>query len=230
MNEEIGYEEIKLALLAVWRKKVLILAITILAGLAGVLLTLGIKTETTYRATATVYSITYGKNNSNVTNYSSENVSNIVNYKDALTSQLVCEYALTSLIGYNVDVKTLQNVVHMNVQNNSYMMDIYADTSDPNLSIAIVNAMADAFVVQVNTMTGTSDVQIWDKAEEAYGQQEGNPNKLRLMIPVIVFILCCAYVAVREFLTDRVRVVNQCMAAMDEVKILGLIPYMDDEK
>ncbi len=230
MNEEIGYEEIKLALIAVWRKKVLILAITILAGLAGVLLTLGMKTETTYRATATVYSITYGKNSSNVTNYSSENVSNIVNYKDALTSQLVCEYALTFLIGYNVDVKTLQNVVHMNVQNNSYMMDIYADTSDPNLSIAIVNAMADAFVVQVNTMTGTSDVQIWDKAEEAYGQQVGNPNKLRLMIPVIVFILCCAYVAVREFLTDRVRVVNQCMAAMDEVKILGLIPYMDDEK
>ena len=41
MNEEIGYEEIKLALIAVWRKKVLILAITILAGLAGVLLTLG---------------------------------------------------------------------------------------------------------------------------------------------------------------------------------------------
>ena len=230
MNEEIGYEEIKLALIAVWRKKVLILAITILAGLAGVLLTLGMKTETTYRATATVYSITYGKNSSNVTNYSSENVSNIVNYKDALTSQLVCEYALTFLIGYNVDVKTLQNVVHMNVQNNSYMMDIYADTSDPNLSIAIVNAMADAFVVQVNTMTGTSDVQIWDKAEEAYGQQEGNPNKLRLLIPVLVCILCCAYVAIRELFADHVRVVNQCVTAMDEVKVLGLIPYMDDEK
>lgn len=230
MNEEIGFEEIKLALLAIWKKKVLILAITILSFLAGILLTLGMKTETIYRAEATVYSVTYGKSSSSVTNYNSDNISTIVNYKDALTSQLVCEYALTSLIGYKLDVQTLQSVVRMRVQSNSYMMDIYADTHDPDLSVAIANAMADAFVVQVNTMTGTSDVQIWDKAEEAYGQQVGNPNKIRILIPVLVCMLCCAYVGIKELFTDRLRVVNQCLRAMDEEKVLGLIPYMDSKK
>lgn len=230
MNEEIGFEEIKLALIAIWKRKVLIVAITVLALLGGILLTMGMKTETVYRANATVYSVTYGKDTSSVSNYNNSNVSTIVNYQNALNSQLVCEYALTFLIGYNIDVKTLQNVVHMKVQNNSYMMDIYADTSDPELSVAIANAMAEAFVFQVNTMTKGTDVQIWDKAKESEGQQIGGPNKIRVIIPAAVFVLCCLFVAVRELMTDRLRVVNQCMCVMDEVKVLGLVPYMDSEK
>lgn len=221
MKNEIQLEDFRLAIVALWKNKVLIILVT-LTGIFGGLLFTSLNTSSLqyYSATASVYAATYGSYE-----LSQTDIKTMVNYSDVVTSRKVCEYAASLLKETSITADEIQNTVNMSFSNNSYVMKISAVHQDPDLVIMIVNAVAEAFVTEVTNITGNNSIQILDEANSVFTYQSNSINKIRLFFAAGSFGFICGLIAIKELLSKKVRSIPQCVE--DDTEILGLIPHMD---
>ncbi|WP_455714728.1 YveK family protein [Anaerosporobacter sp.] len=226
MGDEIQLEDIKLSIFALWEKKLLIIAMTILTFLVGLFLTYDTQPINTYQASTTVYSVAYGK-----TKESLNSSIALISYADIVTSTRVCERAAL-LISETVDVdaSSIQSMIGVRAVSDS-VIEIGAVSTNPQLSILVTNAVAEAFVREITSITSNDTIQILDSAEYGILSGDGHKDllKKRILFGMIGFVLSCGWIIISELTSNRVKSIVQCID-QDENEILGIIPYTEFEK
>lgn len=222
MKREIQFEDFRLALLAVWRNKTLILFVT-LAGLFAGLLYTSIKTESSlYMAGSSVYCASY--NISSTTKIASYDTSLVINYTDVIKSRKVCEYAASLISEMNLSADDIQNMITLKASTTSYVISIYAYSSNSEVSIKVANAVAEAFVSEMSNITENESVHILDVADTVSQVQNSTTNLLRLIFTGGAFVLALGTIVIKSLLSDKICSITQCVE--DEDEILGIVPEM----
>ena len=221
-------ETVLVALSEIWKKKILVLLLTI-AGFLVALIFVSIRGNSVqYYSSATLFSAVYGSYSE-----SNEGVAVMNKYADMIKSSRVCNRAAQSLADYNISASDLQKMVSngmikvggASTKSTSYgyqlKISVYSDSSQ--LVLPITNAMASAFAEELNDLTGSSAIQVMDEATAYASFNTLNVALWLLAFPAAAFILTCGVIFVFAFFSPWVRSVAQC--EQDSDLILGLLPY-----
>jgi len=222
MNEEIQLEDFKICIAILWKKKLLIICVTILALLVGLLFTINEQTVNTYVAKTSIYSVGYGsvQETSSLSNA-------LLSYAEIITSNKVCERAASLLVGkIALNATDIQRMIGVNAINNS-VIEIRAISTDPETSIYVTNAVAEAFVREVTSITENDTIQILDAADSCTLNVNGAKDLItkRFFFAMIGFAGISAYIIYTELKSNKIRSVVQCIDK-DENEILGIVPCM----
>lgn len=225
MYDEVQLEDFRLAFLAVWRKKLFVLAVAVFTGLIGWFVTFDEKAINTYQAETSVYSIATGSEQE--LKYLS---TALISYAGLVSSNKVCERAATLVKG-NVSLKAadIQRMIGVNSVNDS-VIAIHAVSTDPQISIAVTNAVAESFVREMTGITANDAIQILDPADSVTVNRNGVRSIFmkRFLAVFAGAVISSAYIMGGELFSNKIRSVVQCIES-DENEILGIIPLMENE-
>ena len=198
-----------------WRNKWLILFVTLAGLTAGMALTVNDEPEINYRATSSVC-VTY-------TTYQEQmrGSSVITSYSELVASQLVCRRAADLLEGSGLSPADIRGMIDNSVSSNSYIMNISATSVEPQGAITVANAVAEAFVEEVSTVSGNNTLQILDVAHSTVSIESG-VSVILIAAALGPFIIVCVWIALREVYNGKVRFLSQCAAEKEE--LLGVLP------
>lgn len=221
-------ENIKTAFYRLWKQKLIVVLMTLVGVMASFIYIGLVGIQTYYSTSASIYSAVYGSYED-----SADGVEVMNNYASLLGSQRVCERAAATLQNYNISANVLKNMVNSRViylagassnsksYSNKLTLVVYSTSSEHIVEIA--NAMAKAFVDEINDFIGTSSLQVMDEAI-GYGYSKSiNVPLYVILFAVAAGVLTAGFIFVKEFFSAYVYSVAQCEQNKD--MILGIVPY-----
>ncbi len=220
-------ENIKAAFYRLWKLKSAVIIITLMGLLASFIFLgfIGVRDE--YEATATIFSAAYGS-----LSESSTGVTVMNTYSSLLNSTRVCEKAAAELNNSAYPADVLKEMVeeeeiyidgaNTNSRYYGYTIDLVVVAEDPYDSIRIANAMADAFVLEINDIVGGGTLQIMEEARKVEESKNISVIIVALIFSGIAFVFSSLIIFAKEFFTEKVYTIPQCEQNGD--LILGLIP------
>lgn len=214
---DIRFEDLKLLFRKLWSRKLVILFVTLAGLFAGLAYTEFRTEESLYGATSSVC-VTYSSYQEQMMGSSV-----MLNYSELVASKQVCEYAATLLPRSGITAEQIQRMLSIEISSNSYVMKIRAVAPQPQLAIDVANAVAEAFVTQVSSISGNSSLQVLDIASTPNLVTDDSANQIRLIVPAAAFLLACCVIGIRALASNKVRSIPQCVD--DEDEILAIIPY-----
>lgn len=224
-------ENVKTAFYRLWKLKIVVVLMTLIGILASVLYISMVGVYTNYRSSATIYSAVYGS--SEETN---AGVAMMNTYASLLGSTRVCERAANSIIDTNITAAQLRSMVNSGYifisgastssKSYSYKLTLVVVSSDPQYVAVVANAMAQAFVNEINELQGTSTLQVLDEARGISSYKTLNVQLYVILFAAAAFIGSAGVIFVKEFFSPYVYSVAQCES--DKEQILGLVPYKRD--
>lgn len=227
MKDEIRLQDlIRLSVISIWRNKLVIGAVTVLFLLIGVFYASTQSVNNEYYSKSTITSAIYGSYQDSVT------VSNAMeNYAGVLYSRKVCERA-EALIGDNsISASDIQEMIGSSLNSSSTIMTVYAYSSNPKTSVQVSNAVAQAFVIEIQGITSSDAIQILDESETAYISEDGYMALIKriLLMTLAGLVLSCMYFACVEIFSSKIKTVEQC-SGPDGDELLGVIPVYGTNK
>ncbi len=227
LNEDIRFADFELSFIAVWKKKLIPLAVGLLCFIIGIIVTLGSSVENVFRASASVYA---AQTSSHMDNYSSTTVV-LSDYTDLAKSTRVCERAAQMIPSYGLSAKDVQGLINVSTSGTGLTMNFAASSTNAALAVDLANAVAESFVIEMRSATGGNIVQMLDSADSSYKTSDGFRSlwKLRILFFLVGMVVAAAVIFVKELFSDRVRLIEQC-ALEDEDMILGILPEIREKK
>ncbi len=223
-SKVLEFVDIKNSLLSIWKNitKCFVLAFAFLA--VGILLTFNQSVENYYIASTSLYIA--GNRDYNMT---ASVAQTLASYTSLIRSQRVAERALSNMGNTKLTYRTIQNMISYSVSGSGIDLTISAASTDPQESVMVANAVSNAFVEEMRTMTETDAVQVLSAASSAVVSKNGLADlwKLRLIFFAMGFIGMAVVIFVREFISDKIRTVDQCILT-DEDVVLGIIPEVEN--
>lgn len=223
MQEEMKLQDyFRVIFVHIWKNKFLITAISLLFLLVGILVASWQTVTNTYYAKVTVYTV-LGSTVQETTVAS--NV--LTGYSDILTSKRVCERAASIIGDASIDADAIKNMITSSYNKSSTVMTILAYSNNPLVALKVVNAVSEAFVTEIQSITGNDRIQILDAAEDVRLSSNGMDGVMKIIIlfTIIGLVGCILIIAVAVIFSDRIKTVEQCID--DEEEILGIIPYVE---
>lgn len=221
-------ENIKVAFYRLWKLKMIVLLFTLLGFCASLIFIGVVGVKTNYCASATIYSVVYGSYTE-----SSAGVTVMNTYSGLIGTSRVCNRAAEKLVGTNISGEYLRSMVNSgriylsgankDSKKYGYSLALIVALPSPEYSVEITNAMANAFADEINSMLGTSSVQVMDMAQSYYAVNSLNVKLYMLLFTAVGFVLSAGIIYVIEFLSTKVYSVAQC--ERDKDFILGIVPY-----
>lgn len=221
-------ENTLVALRELWKKRLLIVLVTI-AGLLIALIIISIKgSSVRYYSSATLFSAVYGS-------YSESNEGVVVmnRYSDLIKSSRVCNRAAQSLARYGITSGDLKEMVangsirvggaSKSATSYGYQLIISVYAESEQTVLPITNAMASAFAEELNDLIGSSAIQVMDEAVSYSSFNTLNVAMYLLLFPAAAFVGICGLIFVLAFLSPWASSVAQC--EQDKDLILGMLPY-----
>ena len=220
-------ENIKAAFYRLWKLKSAVLVMTLIGLLLSFIFVSYIGVKTNYEATSTIFSAAYGSLSD-----SSTGVAVMNTYSTLLNSNRVCEKAAAELNDSRYTADVLKEMVedediyisgaNTNSKYYGYKVDLVAVTENPSDSLRIANAMADAFVMEINDIVGGGTLQVMDEAREVEESKSISVALIALIFSGITFVFASLIIFAREFFSEKVYTIHQC--EQNDDLILGLIP------
>ena len=216
------------ALRELWKKKLLIILVTI-AGFLMSIIFISIKgNSTNYYSSATLFSAVYGSYSDTTTGVAAMN-----RYADLMKSSRVCSRAAQDLAGYDITSAELRKMTidgdirvsgaSTNSASYGYKLTVSVYSESKDKIVAITNAMASAFAAELNDLLGTQTIQVMDEATSYGSYNTLNVTMYLLLFTGAAFVLACGLIFVFAFFSPWVRSVAQCEQDYD--LILGMLPY-----
>lgn len=220
-------ENLKAAFYRLWKLKSAVFVLTIIGLLTSFVFIGFIGLKTNYVATTSIFSAAYGS-----LSESSGGVSFMNTYSSLLNSNRVCEKAAAQLNDSSYSVETLKEMVKdediyiegasTNSRNFQYKLFLVAVADNPSDAIKIANAMADAFVTEINDLAGGGTLQVMDEAVDYEEKKNFSVILIVIIFSALTFVFSTLIIFAREFFSEKVYTIPQC--EQDEDLILGLIP------
>ncbi|MBE5873474.1 MAG: hypothetical protein E7287_03600 [Lachnospiraceae bacterium] len=221
-------ENVKVAFYRLWKLKMIVVMCTLIGFCASLIFVGIVGVKTNYRSNATIYSVVYGS-------YTESNAGVTVmnTYSGLIGTSRVCERAAEKLVGTNITGEYLRAMVNSgriylsganrDSKKYGYSLTLVSTLPTPENAVDITNAMANAFADEINSMLGTSSVQVMDIAQGYYAVNSLNVKLVMLLFTAAGMMLSAGFIFVKEFFSVKVYSVAQCEQNKD--MILGLIPY-----
>lgn len=210
--------------LAIKKNKLIVIIVAIASLAIGILLNYSVKPDK-YRAYSNVYSVSFGSYTDSV-----EGVYVLQTYSDIINSRKVANRAAMIIGDDSLDGEKIKSTITYSYSEQSPVYYIYATTTDPQLSMTIANAVAKAFVIEMNNIMGEDNAQILDEAYDYEQVFNGRKDQIKniLIITLLGTLLCLFVIVMISFFSNKVESVND-VTLNGEIEILGVIPNFDVE-
>lgn len=210
--------------LAIKKNKLIVIIVAIASLAIGILLNYNVKPDK-YRAYSNVYSVSFGSYTDSV-----EGVYVLQTYSDIINSRKVANRAAMIIGDDSLDGEKIKSMITYSYSEQSPVYYIYATTTDPQLSMTIANAVAKAFVIEMNNIMGEDNAQILDEAYDYEQVFNGRKDQIKniLIITLLGTLLCLLVIVMISFFSNKVESVND-VTLNGEIEILGVIPNFDVE-
>ena len=201
----------------------------VLFGIAGLALTLE-KEDDIYSATSSVYVMSAESYSQTQVGITAMN-----DYADIATSMKVCERAALLMGAANVTGEKVmkattvsageESKVSTTIQKNSTVMTVTCESNNPVEAMEMAQAVAEAFVMEMENITGTDAVRVLDKPY-AY-KLAYDATQHQWMVRIVAFLLGVVFAAViiafAEIFDSKARTIREC-TMKNELPIIGVIP------
>lgn len=182
----------------------------------------GIQNKTTYTASATIYSASYGS-------YSETTIATraMQTYSQIISSYMIAERAEGLIGDESITAQEIRSMVYIDYEAESPILYILARSSSVGKSVAVVNAVAEAFLIEAQNITGGEGIRILDRAsEEAVNASSSSDGKKMAILGFLVgFFGVACIIVLHEIFSDRVYRVED--ATLGSMELLGIIPDED---
>ena len=227
--------DFKRCLKALWTHISWIIASVVLFFVIGVMVAVFyLDTENVYDAKSSVYSITYGSYTD-----SANGIQAIKTYSDIVKSLRVAERAALLLGDDSLDKFTIYEMIEVEepepnslgyVTDDSSIIQIHASATDKDDAIRVANAVANAYVMEVTSITNSDSVQVLDEAytcEITY-----NALKQQLiyigLFTAMGLVLGCAVIVLCEIFSIKITSLQQG-SLYSQLDIIGVIPEQEKQ-
>lgn len=212
---------------SLWEHIRLILAVTAFSLLAGAILSwFALERENIYEAVSSVYI------NADGTAYeTAESSQMLVAYIDVIKSLKVAERASILLGNEGMNKYEISEMVNVDYQNNDYatfkstVIRIRVSSKDSTAAVNVANAVAQAFSLEMASITGKNDVQVLDEANGAV--KVYNAKKQLVLVTGLITvggcILICAMIVLYEIFSFRLNTIKDG-TLYGQLDIIGVIP------
>lgn len=196
-----------------------IICTTLIFCLFGVLITLSPE-QNQYTATSTVYSAAAGS----YTN-SMQGALAMQDYMEIANSIKVCNRAAQIIGDRSITGKMIMQSTSESINEDSYIMNISALSPDPVLAIKMSSALANAFVIEMQAITGGDRIHVLDEAQEAFisYNSASRSRKIQLACTGAGFLLSCAVIVLYTIFNKKLQTVSDCKLN-GAIQIIGVIP------
>ncbi len=209
----------------VWKKNLLLTILcSLLIFFATTILTVNATTDI-YQAYSSVYTTAGG-------GYDIQEafVSNaaLQEYADVITSLKVLNQAADMVGDDQITGEILRKSVNVSSLDDSSVLRITVNHSEPNVAVAAANAVATSFVTEISAITGQSNIHVLDVAEDYDKIQDGTIQQW--MLRILASILAFAFVSVIWVLIDvfSTKIHSVSDTSLDgELDVLGIIPEFE---
>ena len=222
---ERGIELFRL-LRVLWKWKFVILAVTILAGIAGHLYSETFLTPV-YRSSFTAYinnrmvnpeGITQNTSNSDLT--ASKSLAYV--YQDIISSRSVLNDAAAQC-GLNYSYNTLYDMVSINIANNSAMVTVYVKAEDPVIATQLATAIAATAPGHVARVVDGSSMRILDTPVQPTTPYSPDSMRNASMCALTALAIASVIVILLDLAIDKVYSVKE-MEERYGIVVVGFIP------
>lgn len=193
--------------------------VTVIFGLIGIALTMQPQ-YVTYEAISTVYSAAEGSYTNSI-----QGAYAMQDYMEIANSQKVCDSAAQIIGDENITGKMIMDSTSASINEDSYIMSISATSTDPTLAVMMSSALANAFAIEMQPITGSDRIQVLDEAKEAdvlYNSARRN-LKIRLLFIGTGFLLSCFFIVVSTVFNKKVQTIRECKLN-GTIPVIGVIP------
>jgi polysaccharide export protein, MPA1 family len=213
---------------ALWKKKLLILLVAIVAGAAAFAYS-SFVVEPEYKSTTRIYVINRSQGDKALTNQDLQAGTYLVkDYREIILSQDVLEKVVSDL-GLTINAKTLAKKVQVTVPADTRIVSISVSDHKPDEASRIANALRDVAAQKIVAVTRVSDVTTLEEAHPATSPSSPNIRRNTLMgigagagLVIVVLLLV-------ELLDDRVKRPEDIEDVM-KISLLGVIPDLNKLK
>lgn len=213
---------------ALGQKYWFILCMAVVGGVIGIALTLSSDSDI-YSASSSVYSVasTYKETQTGT--------SAMNDYMQLATSMKVCERASLLLGSADITGSDVMSSISVALsstnssstytQTDSAILKITAYWTDPVIAMEMSQAVAEAFIIEINNMLGADVVQLLDKpyTYSVYYNATQNMWKVRILAVLAGAVLAAAVIVLTEIFGTRARTVREC-SLREQLPIIGVIP------
>ena len=107
----------------------------------------------------------------------------------------------------------------------SSIMEVYAYSTNPDQAVNVANAVAQAFVIEVKSITGSEDIQVLDSAQSAkiFVDESAQQMKIILIFTVLGFLLICFIIVMITIFSSKVMSLEECQLD-GSLELIGVIP------
>ncbi len=208
---------------AVWKKRLLVILVTIAVGIttfAGAKLLI----TPTYRSTFTAY----------INNNKELKISGLTNsdvmaaqaiartYSEIITSRKVIEEAANSI---GLDYNRLKSKVSTSISKETEIITVSVVSSDPETAYRLAKAISETAPTEIAKIVDGSSMSIIDKP--VYPENRYRPSyiKLTLLGTLIGFAVTVLIICIRQFFNDKV-MSEEDLTEHYNIPIVGVIPDM----
>lgn len=212
---------------AVIKKWWFIAILAIIGGVVGIALTLEKETDI-YGATSSVYSVSAGSYKESQTGISAMN-----DYVDIATSMKVCERAALLMGNANITGKQIMNATKVRLSKSnstdanadSAILKITSTYTDPVVAMEMSQSVAEAFIIEMQNILGTDDVQLLDKPYNYFISFDATQHmwKIRIVSIAAGAAIALVIILLSEVFNTRVRSIREC-SLQEQLPVIGVIP------
>lgn len=224
MQEEMKLQDyIRISVSQIWKNKFQIAVITLLFLLIGILYASWENMTNMYYAKATVYTV-YGTTTQE-TSYASAALSG---YSDVIKSKKVCQRAESIIGEADITADYIRNVIATSYNKSSTVMTITAYSEQPLVALKIANAVAESFVIEIQSITGNDMIQMLDEADDVRLASNGLMGMIKtiLLSGIVGFAISIIITVAGVIFSNKIKSVEQCLDE-NEDEILGIIPFIE---
>lgn len=224
MQEEMKLQDyLRISCERIWKNKVLIVAATLIFMLGGILYASWQSISNTYYAKATICTMTGRtlQENSIVTDALS-------GYSDVANSRKVCQRAESIVGDPNITAGQIKEMINVSSNKSGTIMTITAYSQSPTIAVNVANAVAEAFISEIQSITGSDKIQILDNADEVRMSSNGLKGLISTVLVAGAIGLALSIVISISGLifSSKIKSVEQCLDEDEEA--LGIIPFIDN--
>lgn len=216
-------EYLRISIVNIRKNIFLIAAVTLVFFLTGILYASWQTVTNTYIARTTIYAAVSGN-----TVETAATASALTGYSDIISSKKICERAEAIIGDASINANMIGKMVYSSYNKSSTILTISASSSNPSNAIKVANAVAEAFVLEVQMITGNDRIQILDEAEDVRMSSNGLQGIIKTVVTFGVsgLLLSNVLIVLIIMFTNKIKSVEQCMD-IDEDDVLGIIPLKE---
>ncbi len=209
---------------AVMAKKIHLVFTGILALLASLLL-VSSNLPDTYHATSTIFAVSYESYSDSV-----EGMNIIRDYAEVVNSTKVADLASSYLLN-EVTSKEIQQMVSSAYSTDSNIITILAQSDDPEIAVKVANAVANAFIQEMISITSEETIQVLDSATTARLVQQGALMAWVYRFIIVVGAVGCFAAVIIVLAAIDTKVCFPSEVTLDgKIELLGIIPDKNSVK